>query len=287
MSDGVRPVSGPSSQPNTKAPDEITVQKDGTKLDDIAKDLGISPKDLYEANPNINPKKPLQKGQHVQYPKDMLVGPGEHTLEDVAKRLGMDKGELEKANPNLVGKQLRENQAFKFPKNYLDTTGDPQRGVKGKPRISSDGGPGKIKKGEGAAVYQAPNVKVGGRKAPIPDITIADGVRQPGVSGTSDTYDGTGEGNVGRRKQDQQNISNTRVQDERDLDDDTKKKLDDERKKPGQKTTDDQIRKGVQNKPEYKPNIKEEAAEIGKKLKEDYQRRLQQEAIDFVRRGGR
>lgn len=288
MSDGVRPVGGPTSGPNNNAPDEITIQKDGTKLTDIAKELGANVSDLIDANPQINPKKPLQKGQQIHYPQDMLVGPNEKTLEDVAKRLGMaDKSELEKANPELKDKQLRRGQAFKFPKNFRDpkATGEPERGVKSKPRISSEGGSGKVGKGDGSAVYKPPTIKVGGRKLPIPDVTIADGPR-PGVGGTSDTHDGTGEANIGKRKQEQQNITNTGRKDERDLDKDERKRLDEEQRRPGQQKTDEQIQ-GMNKNKTNKPNIKEEAAEISRKLKEDYQRKLEKEAIEFVRRGGR
>src|SRR5262245_33457758 len=120
MSDGVRPVSGPSSGPNTNGPDEITVQKNGTKLSDLANEIGIPESELRAANPQLDPKKPLQHGQQVHYPKDVLVWPGEKNLEDVAARTGIPKEDLEKANPGLKDKQLRNGQAFKLPKNFFD-----------------------------------------------------------------------------------------------------------------------------------------------------------------------
>jgi LysM repeat protein len=285
---GVKPVSGSPSGTQTNAPDEITVQKNGAKLDDIAKDIGIPVSELIKANPKISPKAALKQGQHIQYPPDMLVGPKENTLEDVEKRFGMNPGTLEKANPDLKGKQLREGQAFKFPKDFFDpkATGEPKRGVKEKPTISSSGGPGQITKGDGAGVYRPPTVKIGGREIPVPDVIILDGPR-PGVGGTNSNYDGTGESNTARRKQEQDSVSNTRVKDDRDLDKDQIKKLDDDKKKGSQDAADDQIRKGNQKNPGNKPNIKEEAAEISRKLKEDMLKRQAQEAAEFIRRGGR
>lgn len=294
MSGEIPRVGGASNAPVRAVKDEITVQ-DNEKLADVAKRVGIPVGDLIDANKGIDKKK-LTAGQVIQYPKDMLVAAGEKTLEDVAKRLGMGLSDLEKANPNLKGKQLTEGQAIKYPKDFFDlkATGTPQRGVKSEPRVSVDG-PGKIQKGEGGAVYAPPKVKIGGREIGLPDVILTDG-KGPGVGGTSGVHDGDATSNVQKRKQEQDNISNTRRKDERDpgyLDDATKKKLDEEKSGPGRKKTDDQIKKGFEKQPD-KPNIKQEAAELSedfRKKKEsidqELQRRIAQDAADFARRGGR
>jgi murein DD-endopeptidase MepM/ murein hydrolase activator NlpD len=295
MSGEIPRVSGSSNAPVRGVKDEITVQ-DKETLAGVAKRVGIPVGDLIDANKGIDKKK-LTAGQVIQYPKDMLVAPGEKTLEDVAKRLGMGLSDLEKANPNLKGKQLTEGQSIRYPKDFFDlkATGTPQRGVKSHPLVSSEGGPGTIKKGEGGAVYAPPKIKIGGREIGLPDVRLNDGMK-PGVGGTSSVYDGDGAANVERRKQEQQNITNTRRKDERDpdyLDDATKKKLDEEKSGPGRRITDEQIQKGVGKKTDQ-PNIKQEAGEISEdfrkkkeNLDQDLQRRLAKEAADFARRGGR
>lgn len=294
MSGEIPRVGGSTNASVRVVKDEITVQ-DKESLSDVSKRVGIPVGDLIDANKGIDKKK-LTAGQVIQYPKDMLVGPKEKKLEDVAERLGMDVKDLEKANPNLKGKQLREGQAFRFPKDFFDlkATGTPQRGVKSEPRVSVDG-PGTVKKGDGGAVYAPPKIKIGGREIGLPDVILTDG-KGPGVGGTSGVHDGDGAANVEKRKQEQQNISNTRRKDERDpdyLDDATKKKLDEEKSGPGRKKTDDQIKKGFEQQPD-KPSIKEEAAELSQNFRkkkesidQELQRRIAQDAADFARRGGR
>src|SRR5262245_54717398 len=73
--------------------DVITAQN-GDTLEKVAKREGIPLGDLKDANPKIDPKKPLVQGQDIKYPKDLLVQCGEKTLEQVAERLGMPKDVL-------------------------------------------------------------------------------------------------------------------------------------------------------------------------------------------------
>ena len=269
-----------STNTNTQSTvDVITAQK-GDTLEKIANREGIPISDLKDANPKLDPKKPLSQGQDIQYPKELLVQPGEKTLDQVAERLGMPKDVLIKANSGHIKdpNNLREGQSIKLPKDFqnVESRGTP---IKEK-RITKDGvnlpgGTGQITGGKGGVVYRPPKVQIGGINI-IPDILITDG-KGVGVTKTDGTYDGTGAANTARRRQEEKDISNTRQKDERDVDPqkDKKKlkletgKLPVDSQEPGEKL---QIRK---------------SANDPKQLDEELQKRLAEEAAEFARKGGR
>ena len=279
MCGGVAPVKGSTNTTGRSTVDVITAQK-GDTLEKIAKREGIPISDLKDANRNIDPKKPLVQGQDVKYPKDLLVQPGEKTLDQVADRLGMDRKVFAEANKHIKDpNNLTEGKAVRLPKDFLEvkSRGTP---IKEK-RITKDGvnlpgGAGKITKGDGAVVYKPPKVKIGGVEIPIPDVILTDG-KGVGVSKTPGTYDGTGEANKTRRREEEQNISNTRQKDERDFDprnDKKKPKLETEKKQ--------RPREGYEEKHQIKKSAKDP-----QELDQELQKRLAEGAADFARRGGR
>jgi LysM repeat protein len=91
MGPRVGQVNGPTNTNTQIKVDVITAQK-GDTLEKIAKRERIPLTDLKDANPKMDPKKPLNQGQDVNYPKDLLVQRGETTLDNVADRMGMDRG---------------------------------------------------------------------------------------------------------------------------------------------------------------------------------------------------
>lgn len=206
---------------NTKITEDVITAQKGDTLEKISKRENIPLGDLKEANPKMDPKKPLNQGQDVKYPKDLLVQDGEKTLNDVADRMGMDRGVLAQANKNIKNpNNLRKGQHINLPKDFekVEHRGTP---IKEK-RITKDGvnlpgGAGKITGGQGGVVYRPPTVKIGGVTIPLPDVVITDG-KGPGVNSTDGKYDGTGPANTERRREEEKNISNTRQKDERDVD---------------------------------------------------------------------
>lgn len=270
-----------NSSPNTtgqSAVDVITAQK-GDTLEKIAKREGIPLSDLKDANPKMDPKKPLGQGQDVNYPKELLVQHGEKTLDQVAERLGMPKDVLIKANQGNIKdpNNLREGQAIKLPKDFENVE---HRGTPiGEKRVTKDGvnlpgGAGKITGGQGGAVYRPPKLQIGGINI-IPDILITDG-KGIGVTKTDGKYDGTGEANTARRREEDKNISNTRQKDERDID------IRKDKKEP----------KIEKNKPVHSRDSEEKlqikkSANDAKQMDEELQKRLAEEAAEFARRGGR
>jgi LysM repeat protein len=280
MGPRVGQVNNPTNTTVRNTDDVITAQK-GDTLEKIAKREGIPISDLKDANRNIDPKKPLVQGQDVKYPKDLLVQPGENTLEKVAERMGIDKDVLIKANEGHIKdpNNLRKGQAIKLPKDFFEVK---KRGTPIKEKtITKDGinlpkGTGKITGGDGAVVYRPPKVKIGGVEVPLPDVVLTNG-KGVGVSKTSNKYDGTGEANTTRRRQDQQDISNTRQKDERDIDnrnDKKKPKLETQKK---QRSTE-----GYEEKHQIKKSAKDP-----QELDQELQKRLAEEAADFARKGGR
>lgn len=257
MGPRVGQINGPQNTNTQGAVDVITAQK-GDTLEKIAKREGIPLTDLKDANPKMDPKKPLNQGQDVNYPKELLVQPGEKTLDQVAKRLGMPKDVLIKANQGHIKdpNNLREGQSIKLPKDFgkVEPRGTP---IKEK-RITKDGvnlpgGAGQITGGKGGVVYRPPTVKIGPVTIPLPDVVITDG-KGIGVNKTDKTYDGTGESNTTRRREEEKNISNTRQKDDRDVDPRNDKnkpvvkkpfqQMDEELKKRIAEEADELIRKG-------------------------------------------
>jgi LysM repeat protein len=265
MGPRVDQVSGPKSTDTQVKVDVITAQK-GDTLEKISKREGIPISDLKDANPKMDPKKTLNQGQDVHYPKELLVQHGETTLDKVADRLEMDKGELAKANPQIKNQNnLREGQHINVPKDFenVEKRGTPikQKTIT-KDGVNLPGGAGQIKGGKGGVVYHPPSVKIWGVEVPLPDVVLTDG-KGPGVNSTDGKYDGTGPANTERRREEDKNISNTRQKDERDIDPRDKKKSD-----GGEKL---KMRKSVE------PD----------QLDEELQKRIQQEAAEFIRRGAR
>ena len=279
MGPRVGQVSDPTNTTVRSTDDVMTAQK-GDTLERIAKREGIPLSDLKEANRNIDPKKPLVQGQDVKYPKDLLVQPGENTLEKVADRMGVPRDVLIKANQHIKDpNNLRKGQAIKLPKDFFEVE---KRGTPIKEKtITKDGinlpkGTGQITGGDGGVVYRPPKIKIGGVEVTLPDVILTDG-KGVGVNETNDKYDGTGKANKTRRREEEQDISNTRQKDERDIDnrnDKKKPKLETE-KKPGST-----------ERHEEKLQIKKSARDP-KELDQELQKRLAEEALDFVRRGGR
>ncbi|HSE39812.1 MAG TPA: LysM peptidoglycan-binding domain-containing protein [Acidobacteriota bacterium] len=260
--------------------DVITAQR-GDTLEKISKRENIPISDLKDANPKIDPKKPLNQGQDVNYPKDLLVQKGEKTLEQVADRLGMPRDVLVKANQGHIKdpNNLREGQSIKLPKDFQEVK---DRGTPIKEKritkngVNLPGGAGKITGGDGGVVYRPPKVRIGGVDVPLPDVVITDG-KGPGVNKTDDKYDGTGGSNTTRRREEDKNINNTRQKDERDVD--PRK----DNKKP--KVETEKLPRSSQDS-EEKLQIKKSSNDP-KQLDEELQKRLQEKAIDFVRKGGR
>jgi len=103
---------------------EIYTVKRGGRLEDIAKNLGISKEELEKLNPELK-QKWLSKGTKVKVPigqqkeitenyKTYIVKKGAK-LEHVAKRLGVSEEELERLNPELKGKWLEKGTVVKIP----------------------------------------------------------------------------------------------------------------------------------------------------------------------------
>jgi len=272
MGPRVDQVSGPKSTDTQVKVDVITAQK-GDTLEKISSREGIPLTDLKDANPKMDPKKVLNQGQDVQYPKDLLVQPKEKTMDQVADRLGMPKDVLIKANQGNIKdpNNLREGQHINLPKDFekVEPRGTPikQKTIT-KDGVNLPGGAGKITGGQGGVVYRPPSVKIGGINIPVPDIVITDG-KGPGVNSTDGKYDGTGPANTTRRREEDKNIYNTRQRDERDVDPEKDKK------KP-------KLEKGPL--PTEKPQNKEIKLEIRKSLNdpqqldEDLKKRRQEEA---------
>jgi hypothetical protein len=262
--------------------EDVIAGKKGETLQQIAKRTGVPYSDLKDANPDIDPKKPLSQNRDVRYPKELLVQPGEKTLEQVAKRLEIvDIDGFKKANAGHIKDpdNLRQGQAVRLPKDFED---DKARGTRIKEkRITKDGvklpgGAGTITGGKGGVVYRPPTVKIGGVTIPLPDVVLTDG-KGIGVSKTPGTYDGTGEANKTRRSEEEKNISNTRQKDERDIDprnDKKKPKLETEKRPRSSESYEEkhQIKKSAQD---------------PQQLDQELQKRLAEEAADFARKGGR
>lgn len=279
MGPRVDQVNGPPNINARSAVDVITAQN-GDTLEKVAKHEGIPLSDLRDANPKIDPKKPLVQGQDINYPKDLLVQPGEKTLDQVAERLGMPKDVLIKANSGHIKdpNNLREGQSIKLPKDFQDvkSRGTPiQEKRVTKDGVNLPGGAGKITGGQGGVVYRPPKVQIGGINL-VPDILITDG-KGIGVTRTDGKYDGTGEANTARRRDEEKNISNTRQKDERDIDHRNDKK------KPKLET---EKRPAHSQDYEEKHQIKKSTND-SKQLDEELQKRLAEEAAEFARRGGR
>ena len=103
---------------------EIYIVKRGGRLEDIAKNLGVSKEELEKLNPELK-QKWLSKGTKVKVPirqqkeitenyETYVVKKGAK-LEHVAKRLGVSKEELERLNPELKGKWLEKGTVVKIP----------------------------------------------------------------------------------------------------------------------------------------------------------------------------
>ncbi len=257
MGPRVDQINGPTNTNTQSKVDVITAQK-GDTLEKISKREGIPLTDLKDANPKMDPKKALNQGQDVNYPKDLLVQPGEKTLDQVADRMGIrSKQALIEANKHIKNpNNLREGQHINLPKDFgkVEPRGTP---IKEK-RITKDGvnlpgGAGQITGGKGGVVYRPPTVKIGPVTIPLPDVVITDG-KGIGVNKTDKTYDGTGESNTTRRREEEKNISNTRQKDDRDVDPRSDKnkpvvkkpfqQMDEELKKRMAEEADELIRKG-------------------------------------------
>lgn len=272
MGPRVDQVSGPKSTDTQVKVDVITAQKNDT-LEKISGREGIPLSDLKDANPKMDPKKPLNQGQDVHYPKELLVQHGEKTLEQVADRLGMPRDVLIKANQGNIKdpNNLREGQHISLPKDFekVESRGTPiKEKTITKDGVNLPGGTGKITGGKGGVVYRPPSVKIGGIDIPLPDVVITDG-KGPGVNSTDGKYDGTGPANTTRRREEDKNIYDTRQRDERDVDPQKDKK------KP-------KIEKG--NLPTEQSQEKEIKLQIKKSLNdpkqldEELQKRRQEEA---------
>jgi LysM repeat protein len=273
MGPRVDQVNGPKSTDTQVKVDVITAQQ-GDTLEKISKREGIPLTDLKDANPKMDPKKPLNQGQDVQYPKDLLVQPGEKTLDQVAERMELRSSQpLKDANKDIKNpNNLREGQHFKLPKDFgkVESRGTPKKEKTiTKDGVNLPGGAGKITGGQGGVVYRPPTVKIGGVTVPLPDVVITDG-KGPGVNSTDGKYDGTGPANTTRRREEDQNIYNTRQRDERDID--PRK----DKKKPKIETEPLPKEPPSQNK-EIKLQIKKSLNDP-KQLDEELQKRRQEEA---------
>jgi len=279
MGPRVDQIGGPTNTNTQSKVDVITAQK-GDTLEKISKREGIPLSDLKDANPKMDPKKSLNQGQDVNYPKDLLVQKGEKTLDQVADRLGMPRDVVAKANKGHIKdpNNLREGQSIKLPKDFekVEPRGTP---IKEK-RITKDGvnlpgGTGQITGGKGGVVYRPPTVKIGGVNIPIPDVILTDG-KGVGVNSTDGKYDGTGPANTERRREEEKNISNTRQKDERDIDprnDKKKPKLENEKAPRHLKENEEKLQ------------IKKSANDP-KQMDEELKKRMAEEAAEFVRKGG-
>lgn len=268
MGPRVDQVSGPKSTDTQVKIDVITAQKNDT-LEKISEREGIPLGDLKDANPKMDPKKTLNQGQDVQYPKELLVQHGETSLDKVADRMGMDRGVLAKANSQIKNpNNLREGQHINLPKDFakVESRGTPikQKTIT-KDGVNLPGGAGEIKGGKGGVVYHPPSVKIWGVEVPLPDVVITDG-KGIGVNSTDGKYDGTGPANTARRREEEKNISNTRPKDERDIDPRAKEKP----------------KTGTGEKLKMRKSGDDPA-----QLDEELQKRIQQEAADFIKRGAR
>lgn len=268
MGPRVGEIHGPKTSNTQINEDVITAQK-GDTLEKISKRENIPLGDLKEANPKMDPKKPLNQGQDVKYPKDLLVQKGEKTLDQVAERIGVrSKEDFFKANKHIKDpNNIREGQHINLPEgwNKVENRGTP---IKEK-RITKDGvnlpgGAGKITGGQGGVVYRPPTVKIGGVTIPLPDVVITDG-KGPGINSTDGKYDGTGPANTARRREEEKNISNTRPKDERDID---PRKAKDKPKSQNEKPLPQQPNDPAQ-------------------MDEELRKRIIQETNDFFRKGRR
>ena len=257
MGPRVGQVNGPTNTNTQVKVDVITAQKDDT-LEKIAERERIPLTDLKDANPKMDPKKALNQGQDVNYPKDLLVQHGETTLDQVADRMGIrSKQALIEANKHIKNpNNLREGEHINLPKDFKNY--EPKSTPNKEKRITKDGvnlpgGAGQITGGKGGVVYRPPTLKIGGVTVPLPDVVLTDG-KGVGVNKTDGTYDGTGDANTARRRQEEKNISNTRQKDERDVDPRNDKnkpvvkkpfqQMDEELKKRMAEEADELIRKG-------------------------------------------
>ncbi len=254
---------------NTQITEDVITAQKGDTLEKISKRENIPLSDLKDANPKMDPKKPLNQGQDVKYPKDLLVQHGEKTLDQVAERMGLKSAQaLKDANKQIKDpNNLREGQHINLPKDFgnVESRGTPI----GQKRITKDGvnlpgGTGKITGGQGGVVYRPPTVKIGGVTIPLPDVVITDG-KGIGVNSTDGKYDGTGPANTARRRQEDKDISNTRPKDERDID---PRKAKDKPKSGNEKP--------------YRLQQNDPA-----QMDEELRKRMAEEAADFVRKGGR
>ncbi len=102
---------------------ETYVVQKGAKLEDVAKKLGVSQRELERLNPQLKDKW-LQKGTAVRVPKTSQKKEENYTtykvkkggrLEHVAKSLGISQRELERLNPQLKDKWLPAGTEVKVP----------------------------------------------------------------------------------------------------------------------------------------------------------------------------
>ncbi len=102
---------------------ETYVVQKGAKLEDVAKKLGVSQRELERLNPQLKGKW-LQKGTVVKVPKTSQKKEENYTtykvkkggrLEHVAKSLGISQRELERLNPQLKDKWLQKGTVVKVP----------------------------------------------------------------------------------------------------------------------------------------------------------------------------
>jgi murein DD-endopeptidase MepM/ murein hydrolase activator NlpD len=116
-------------QKKEKREENYTVYKikKGGRLEHVAKNLGVSKKELERLNPELKgkwlsagtevkvPLKAKKEEEESKVPYNTYVVQKSAKLEHVAKKLGVSQRELEELNPELKGKWLKKGTVVKVP----------------------------------------------------------------------------------------------------------------------------------------------------------------------------